>query len=143
MPWYFRLALTAVVLGTSLAGLASPGRAAAACASPSFGPSTVVSNRALGSAVAGDFNGDGKLDLAVANFHGNEVAILLGDGHGGFSPPTQFQVGTEPISIAVGDFNRDGRLDLAVANQGSGSVSILLGDGHGGFSGPTNHPTGD
>ena len=75
---------------------------------------------------SGDFNGDGKLDLAVANADSNNVSILLGTGTGSFGAATNFGVGTGPRSVAVGDFTGDGTLDLAVANLGSNNVSILL-----------------
>jgi hypothetical protein len=74
-----------------------------------------------------DFNGDGKLDLAVANSGDNTITLLLGDGRGGFTPSmgSPFAAGTQPASVAVGDFNGDGKLDLAVANSGGG-VAVLL-----------------
>src|SRR4051794_28758154 len=53
----------------------------------------------------GDFNGDGTLDLAVANFNGYDVSVLLGSGNGGFSAPTNFPAGVAPDYLAVGDFN--------------------------------------
>src|SRR5215813_2527564 len=82
----------------------------------------------------GDFNGDAKLDLAVANLLGDTVSILLGTGTGSFGARTDFGTGSLPVSVAVGDFNGDGKSDLAVANLGSvfvndtapGTVSILL-----------------
>src|SRR5437762_5743983 len=77
------------------------------------------------SVAVGDFNGDGRQDLAVAN-ETNNVSILLGDGAGNFSPATPFGVGSLPFSVAVGDFNGDGKQDLAVANHISNNVSILL-----------------
>lgn len=92
------------------------------------------------SVVVGDFNGDGKQDLAVANAGFGNVSIRLGDGQGAFSGTANIPVGTVPRSIAVGDFNGDGKQDLAVANSESGTVSIRLGDGQGGFSGTTNIP---
>ena len=77
----------------------------------------------------GDFNGDGKLDIAVANLS-NSVSILLGNGDGSFAPKLDFSVGTTPQAIAVGDFNRDGKPDLVVANGGSQTLSILLNTSH-------------
>jgi hypothetical protein len=86
----------------------------------------------------GDFNGDGKQDLATANYFSDNVSILLGDGAGNFSSPTNFSVDRHPESLAVGDFNGDGKQDLAVGNSESYKVSILLGDGTGNFSAHTD-----
>ena len=72
----------------------------------------------------GDFNGDGKQDLAVANFGSDNVSILLGDGAGNFSAPTNFAAGDQPFSVAVGDFNGDGKQDLAVASSSQGYRSF-------------------
>jgi hypothetical protein len=83
--------------------------------------------------VAGDFNGDGHLDLATAAYGQNAVFILLGNGDGTFQPAKQFAVGQTPYNLVAGDFNGDGRLDLAVANESSNDVSILLGNGDGTF----------
>ena len=66
--------------------------------------------------VAGDFTGDGRTDLAVANFDDNTVSVLLGNGDGTFQPQVTYAVGAEPRRIVAGDFNGDGRTDLAVAN---------------------------
>ena len=95
------------------------------------------------SVAVGDFNGDGKLDLAVANTNSNTVGVLLGNGSGGFAAVTTFSSGgTSPESVAVGDFNGDGRLDLAVANYNSSTVGVLLGNGSGGFSAATTFSSG-
>ena len=94
------------------------------------------------SVAVGDFNGDGKQDLAVANYSGF-VSILLGNGAGSFSGATNFPVGSQPFSVTVGDFNGDGKQDLATANYGSANVSVLLGDGAGGFSAATNFTVGN
>jgi hypothetical protein len=77
----------------------------------------------------GDFNGDGKLDLAVANLGSDNVSIRLGTGTGIFGAATNFATGSGPVSVAIRDFNGDGKLDLAVANFFSGDVSILLNAG--------------
>jgi len=88
----------------------------------------------------GDFNGDGKIDIAVANNGSGDVSILLGNGDGTFQTATDYSAGNSPTDIAVGDFNGDGKLDLAVfqsgANGGAVSVSILLGNGDGTFQAP-------
>jgi FG-GAP-like repeat/Abnormal spindle-like microcephaly-assoc'd, ASPM-SPD-2-Hydin/Protein of unknown function (DUF1573)/FG-GAP repeat len=86
------------------------------------------------SVAVGDFNGDGKLDLAVANGGSSTVSILLGDGTGNLTMASSAAVGKWPISVAVGDFNGDGKLDLAVANDDDDTVSVLLGDGTGNFT---------
>ncbi len=91
----------------------------------------------------GDFNRDGKLDLAGGGGTNvppgaNNLSILLGDGKGGFSPPTYFTAGPAPQSISIADFNGDGLSDIAISNSlpmGTNStVSVLLGDGRGGFA---------
>jgi hypothetical protein len=85
------------------------------------------------SMVAGDFNGDGKLDLATANNGSNSVTILLGNGDGTFTVASSPAAGNGPISIVTADFNRDGHADLAIANY-SGPITILLGKGDGTFT---------
>ena len=67
--------------------------------------------------MAGDFNGDGRLDLAVANGYDNAVSVLLGNGDGTFQPQVTYAVGSGPDAIVAGDFTGDGRLDLAVADD--------------------------
>src|SRR5262249_52589849 len=83
--------------------------------------------------VTGDFNGDGKADLAVVNQGSNTVSVLLGTGDGTFQPKTDYATGATPRGVAVGDFNGDGKLDVAVADSGANSVSVLLGNGDGTF----------
>ena len=81
----------------------------------------------------GDFNGDGKLDLAVTNNADSTVSILVGSGDGSFKALATVATGQSPQGITAADFNGDGKLDLAIANDGSGTVSILLGKGDGTF----------
>src|SRR5262249_52040712 len=90
--------------------------------------------------VVADFNGDGKLDLAVADSGGNNVNILLGNGDGTFGAPLTIPVGTSPVAMVVGDFNCDGKLDIAVANDGSNTVTLLLGHGDGTFTEASGSP---
>ena len=87
---------------------------------------------------SGDFNGDGHLDLAVANYLSGDVSILLSNGDSTFEPAVTYNLGTSPLSVTTGDFNGDGKIDLATANYSSGDVSILLGKGDGTFEAAAN-----
>jgi hypothetical protein len=95
----------------------------------------------------GDFNGDGKLDLALATIGSSPpgVTILLGKGNGTFGYPQFFAAGSNPSAVVVGDFNGDGIPDLAVANNilsAPGMISILLGNGDGTFQAPQEYAVG-
>ena len=90
----------------------------------------------------GDFNGDGYLDLAVANDAENTVSILLNNGDGTFKGSSTINVGNQPYSIIAGDFNGDGYLDLAVPNMASNTVSILMNNGSGTFTQTTTSSAG-
>ena len=81
----------------------------------------------------GDFNGDGNLDVALADFLGNQAVVLLGNGDGTLQAPQTFPAGQNPSAIAVGDLNGDGKLDLVLTNQTDNTVSMLLGNGDGTF----------
>src|SRR5438067_9547560 len=119
-------------------------RTPATCNPVHFAAATNVpaGNGPYASAV-GDFNSDGKQDLAVTNVTTSSVAILLGNGNGSFGVAATFPVGNNPSSIAVIDFNGDGNQDLAVANLGANTAGIYLGNGAGGFSLSVNVRVGD
>ena len=93
------------------------------------------------SVAAADFNGDGHLDLAVADFGSGGVSVLLGNGDGTFAAAQLFSAGQGPTSVAVGDLG-NGHLDLVVANYRSGTVSLLLGKGDGTFAAARNYNVG-
>lgn len=114
-------------------------------------PSAAVSLSAPASFAAGtepfsvktaDFNGDGKLDLVVANEGSDNVSVFLGKGDGTFEPAVNYSVASVPAAVTVGDFNHDGKLDLAVSNFSSGTVSVLLGNGDGTFQPAVNYGVG-
>jgi hypothetical protein len=97
--------------------------------------------------IAADFNGDGKLDVAVSyagdsNLAGGKVFLLLGNGDGTFSAPQAVNAGTAPLAIATADFNGDGKPDLAVASLTVQSISVLLGNGNGTFRAPVAYSSG-
>jgi hypothetical protein len=96
------------------------------------------------SIAVGDFNHDGKLDMAVASIStATQVSVLLGNGDGTFKPAVNYDSGYLPNSVVSADFNGDGNLDLAVADSGSSSnnVAILLGNGDGTFQAPKFYST--
>ena len=91
------------------------------------------------SVVVGDFNGDGKLDIALAG--GGGVSVLLGNGDGTFQAAGNYDTEDDAGPLAVGDFNGDGILDIAVA-QASGDLLVLFGNGDGTFQGAANSAFG-
>jgi hypothetical protein len=114
-----------------------------------FAPRTHITTANASSIRTADLNGDGKADLAMVSEGGDgKVSVVFGDGMGGFSSPSQFNVGAFPSDLAVADLNGDGKPDLAVSNARQdpapgplrSGVSVLLGDGMGGFGPASNIP---
>ena len=90
----------------------------------------------------GDFNEDGRLDIATSNSASDDISLLLGNGNGTFRSVYSFGVGQNPMFLATGDLNRDGTLDLVVAEAGDDRVSVLMGKGNGMFDRPVPYPSG-
>jgi hypothetical protein len=87
---------------------------------------------------AGNFSGDGNLDLALtesSTFSGGAVQILMGNGDGTFTPGDSYKLNTDIDSLAIvaADLRNDGKTDLAVAELGGGALAVLLSNGDGTF----------
>ena len=83
------------------------------------------------SVAVADVNGDGKLDLIVANRGMKNVGVLLGNGDGTFQPQQTFAIGFTPFAVVVADLNGDGKPDIAVADSIGNDAGVLLGNGDG------------
>ncbi|PYK60886.1 MAG: hypothetical protein DME21_10565, partial [Verrucomicrobia bacterium] len=103
----------------------------------------VNSSAAYGPWAVGDFNGDGRADLAVASPDLKAVSVMLGRGDGTFQALANYTAERCPVSLMLSDFNRDGKLDLAMVDgcDGAGNM-VLLGNGDGTFKAVVNYSTG-
>jgi hypothetical protein len=88
------------------------------------------------SVAIGDFNNDTKLDIVVANYGSDNIAILLGYDNGSFAAIMTYSTSrsSSPYSVTVGDLNNDMLLDIIVANYASNTLDVLLGDDNGTFA---------
>jgi hypothetical protein len=84
---------------------------------------------------SGDFNGDGKPDLATLG-----VSVAFGRGDASFGPVTNYSVAYVTYDLAAGDLNGDGKLDLVTSDYSGSSVSVLSNKGNGTFSAPARYP---
>ncbi|CAF1586360.1 unnamed protein product [Rotaria magnacalcarata] len=89
--------------------------------------------------VSGDFNGDKRMSLAIANYGTNNVGIMLGNGKGIFGTQKRLSTGpnSHPYSIALSDLNNDFILDIVVANYENKSIGVFLGKDNGTFTNQT------
>ena len=104
---------------------------------------SIVAGVQGGSIAVGDFNGDGKLDVAVSDYDSQTlgVDVMLGNGDGTFQAPVTYATAADPLMVIVADFNGDGKLDLATANASSETISVLLGNGNGTFQTHVDYST--
>ena len=104
---------------------------------------TSLGGKGGGDVAIGDFNRDGKLDLAIPTFVGPSLVILLGNGDGTFQARTVVSLPRAPAFIVAADFNGDGNLDLAMSETNNlGQVEVLLGNGDGTFQAAQTFLTG-
>ncbi len=116
-----------ILLATSLVPVLS------AQSMPFNGPRDYVVGSYPESVVVGDFNGDGRPDIATANQQSNNISVLVQNSDGSFQAAVNYAVGNGPVSLQVGDVNGDGKLDLVVINLADSTLAVLLGNGNGTF----------
>ena len=103
---------------------------------------SVGSTGSLSAITTGDFNRDGKLDLATSNFLSNSVSILLATTAGSFALAGTLTTDSRPVDIDTGDLNGDGKLDIIVGNDHDSSVNIYFGTTPGNFAERVNYASG-
>ena len=107
-------------------------------------PANYGSSNFATSVAVGDFNVDGKIDLAVSSYgtgSNGVVSVMLGKGDGTFFPSVNYASAPSPFALAKSDFNADGKIDLATANTQVDHSSVLLGNGDGTFQAFVNYAT--
>jgi FG-GAP-like repeat len=111
--------------GSSTQNSSIAGFASAATLPTGFIPTAVVS---------GDFNGDGKLDLAISNGGDNTIYVYLGNGDGTFAvPEILYTQGQSPVWLAAAQLRTSGHLDLIAVDSDTKQVEVFTGNGDGTF----------
>jgi uncharacterized protein (TIGR03437 family) len=117
---------------------------AAICARPNFLNMVNFPAQTGPAAVAtADFNNDGRLDIATANYASSSASVLLNAGNGNFALPNTFTTGVGPQFIAAADLRGSGNPDLIVVNGGASNLVIFPGNGNGTFGAPTSYTVGN
>jgi hypothetical protein len=121
-----RIALSCAIVVTALISDAS---------GQTFAPPVTVNSNGVspGGASTGDFNGDGRADLVVANYNNNILAVFIAKPDGTYELSAKIPSRVGPIATAIADLNHDGNLDFLVTNVFDSSVSVHLGKGDGTF----------
>jgi hypothetical protein len=133
-----RFVSSALVLGLFCGALSS----GAAAQKYIYNQAALATGNKPSGIVVADFNGDGRLDMAVTNESDNTVSVVLSKPDGSYAPQVTYKVGAAPLQLVTADFNGDGKMDLAVVNSQDNTVSILLGVGDGTFLGQMTYSVG-
>lgn len=105
-------------------------------------------NEVIKGLMLGDFNGDGKLDLAAVLWDYDDppktqgLGIALGNGDGTFKAPILLPAPEGTTAAQVADVNGDGILDLVSLDSSTATIQVWLGKGDGTFTLHGSYPTG-
>ncbi len=91
---------------------------------------------------SGDYDGDGDIDLATANYNGTNFSVLKNNGDGTYAAAVNYAAGTNPFAMTSADIDNDGDLDVMLSNYNSASVSVYKNNGDGTFAAKTDYTTG-
>ncbi len=87
---------------------------------------------------AGDFNHDGKVDIAIGNAGNTVLSLFMATGNAGYQPGVSYTASTNVRGVAVADLDGDGNDDIITANRGGSSISLFRNNGDGTFAAAVN-----